>query len=634
MIRTLARSRLSKPLFVKMPVIDPPRQLSSTSTRKGDLFKYQAELPSLPVPDLQHTKDLYLRSIAPLYPGGTEDAAYVKYAEKVNDFFKQDGDATNLQLRLQNLASGERNWLSTWWNNYAYLEYRDPVSPFVSYFFSHRDVNSEICKDQLLKAAALTSEIVKFREKIETETLAPELVRGKPFCMESFKWMFNNSRIPLPQRDGSVKFDSSEHRYLTVLCQDRIYKVYHHDVEGNVLSPAEIHHQLYEVLIDARSKPKVVSPLGILTSANRDVWATAYAELQKSPVNLASLETIHASSFVLCLDDNVPVTIVEKSRNAWHGNGTNRWFDKPVEIFVARNGSSGFLGEHSLMDGTPTLSMNDHVASTVAKMKLEEFGGESQGRVQHWEELNFDITPATQTSITAQVSEFHKTVNGLDINVWQYPGLGKSLIKQFKCSPDAFIQMLIQLAYYKMTGISRPTYESASTRRFFGGRTEACRSVSLESLEFVRAWEDPSIPASVKVAKFRAAVDSHVSYITQASNGQGVDRHLFGLKQLYQPGESIHEIFTDPMYSYSSHWYLSTSQLSSEWFNGYGWSPVVPDGFGLAYMLNNEWMHVNITVFKDNSLGLRADAMAYYLSRAADELKELLSKEIPIKAKL
>ena len=74
----------------------------------------------------------------------------------------------------------------------------------------------------------------------------------------------------------------------------------------------------------------------------------------------------------------------------------------------------------------------------------------------------------------------------------------------------------------------------------------------------------------------------------EASDGKGVDRHLLGLKKLVQEGEKLPEIFEDPTYGYSSSWYLSTSQLSSEYFNGYGWSQVIDDGFGIAYMINED----------------------------------------------
>ena len=51
-------------------------------------------------------------------------------------------------------------------------------------------------------------------------------------------------------------------------------------------------------------------------------------------------------------------------------------------------------------------------------------------------------------------------------------------------------------------------------------------------------------------------------------------------KKLLKDGEDVPEIYKDPAYSYSSTWFISSSQLSSEYYNGYGWSQVVDDGWG------------------------------------------------------
>ncbi|KAK3063429.1 Carnitine O-acetyltransferase mitochondrial, partial [Teratosphaeriaceae sp. CCFEE 6253] len=148
------------------------------------------------------------------------------------------------------------------------------------------------------------------------------------------------------------------------------------------------------------------------------------------------------------------------------------------------------------------------------------------------------------------------------------------------CSPDAYVQLLIQLAYHKFYGKNRPTYESAATRKFQGGRTETCRTVSDESVAFCDAMAHPLSTDHECQTLFRAALDGHVKYISDASDGKGVDRHLFGLKKLLREGEEVPDLYRDPAYGYSSTWFISSSQLSSEFFNGYGWSQVIDEGWG------------------------------------------------------
>lgn len=56
-----------------------------------------------------------------------------------------------------------------------------------------------------------------------------------------------------------------------------------------------------------------------------------------------------------------------------------------------------------------------------------------------------------------------------------------------KLSPDAYIQMAMQLAYRRLHGKGSPTYETASTRLFLHGRTETIRTYSEDSQRWVEA---------------------------------------------------------------------------------------------------------------------------------------------------
>lgn len=176
-----------------------------------------------------------------------------------------------------------------------------------------------------------------------------------------------------------------------------------------------------------------------------------------------------------------------------------------------------------------------------------------------------------------------------------YEGFGKNFTKHHKTSPDAAAQLIKQLAFHKMFNRPAVTYESAQTRKFQLGRTEVIRSASTESGVWARAMLDPTVTVrpitilSLSLSMFiyiflsspqdpvylrslftRAAA-RHIQYANWAADGQGVDRHLFGLKRLLKDGESVPEIYSDPSFSKSNHWELSTSQLSSPYFDGWGY---------------------------------------------------------------
>jgi len=283
-----------------------------------------------------------------------------------------------------------------------------------------------------------------------------------------------------------------------------------------------------------------------------------------------------------------------------------------------------------MMDGTPTHRLNDYVNEVIFNNKLDFSDPSIRSSLPEPTVIKFHITKEVQAEIDRASKDFHEVIGQHELRVQAYQGYGKGLIKKFKCSPDAYVQMIIQLAYHKMYGKNRPTYESAATRRFQMGRTETCRSVSDDSVAFCNAMADHSLDPKEIAALFRKAVNSHVEYITAASDGKGVDRHLFGLKKLLQPGEELPGLYKDPAYAYSSTWRISSSQLSSEYFNGYGWSQVVDDGWGIAYMINENSLQFNVV-----SKGLGSERMSFYLNEAAGDIRDVLITTLePPKAKL
>ncbi|KAF2723357.1 acyltransferase ChoActase/COT/CPT [Polychaeton citri CBS 116435] len=585
------------------------------------MIRFEDSLPKLPVPTLEETAKKYLKSVHPLL-----SESEFQHTQKVVDEFVAPGSlGQELQKRL--VARREdpehRNWIYEWWNDAAYLAYRDPVVPYVSYFYSYRDDRKR--RDPVKRAAAITTSVLDFKKQVDEGSLEPEYMKKLPIAMSSYQWMFNCSRRPAKPSDYPAKYPAKENPYIVVLRKNQIFKV-PHEVGGKQLTTAEFEQQFSYIYRSAEASPSI----GSLTSENRDVWTDARERLIKvNPANETALETIEAASFVVCLDDAAPVTLEERARQYWHGDGANRWFDKPLQFVINDNGSAGFVGEHSMMDGTPTQRLNDYICSLMFANKLDYENPSVRSDLPPPTTVRFHTTPETFKDIAQAEADFTKVIGEHELRVEAYQGYGKGLIKRFKCSPDAYVQMIIQLAYYKFYGKSRPTYESAATRRFQQGRTETCRSVSDDSVAFCKAMSHPLATQEECRDLLLKAIKSHVQYITDASDGKGVDRHLFGLKKLLQQGEELPEIFKDPTYSYSGSWYVSSSQLSSEFFNGYGWSQVINEGWGIAYMINEYSLQFNIV-----SKHLGCERMAYYLNEAANDMRDIMLPTIKPMAKL
>ena len=83
-------------------------------------------------------------------------------------------------------------------------------------------------------------------------------------------------------------------------------------------------------------------------------------------------------------------------------------------------------------------------------------------------------------------SEFRRAIESTSTLVLEFDEFGKERIKSFRLSPDAFVQLALQVAMVQRFGRCKSVYESASTRRFRHGRTETLRPVSNESRQFVQ----------------------------------------------------------------------------------------------------------------------------------------------------
>ncbi|KAI5295467.1 Carnitine O-acetyltransferase mitochondrial [Ascosphaera acerosa] len=591
---------------------------------KGKMLRWEDSLPKLPVPSLEETGKRYLKSVHPLL--STQE--FERTTAAVEAFVRPGGEGEQLQKRLLTKAQDPKvdNWIIDWWNNDAYLGYRDPVVPYVSYFYSYKDDRAR--SNPAKRAAAITTAALEIKREVDTNSIEPEYLRKEPMAMSSYKYMFNCCRIPAKPSDYPQKYAAEENQFIVAIRKNGFYKIPTH-VNGVQLNTAELQRMFERVYETAGPQPAV----GGLTSQNRDVWTDARAALlAASPANAASLRDIEAASFVVCLDDARPVTLEERAHQYWHGDGKNRWFDKPVQFIVNDNGTAGFMGEHSMMDGTPTQRINDYVNAMIFGNKLDFAAADVRADLPEPVALPFQVDEPVLQAIAAAEAHFAGQIGQHELCVAQLQAYGKGLIKRFKCSPDAYVQMLIQLAYHKMFGKNRPTYEAATTRRYRLGRTETIRSVSDDSVAWCAAMADPAVSREECVRLLRAALASHTKYTLDASHGYGVDRHLFGLKKLLQQGEPLPQIYQDPAYAYSTSWYLSTSQLSSEYFNGYGWSQVIDQGFGLAYMINENNLQINVVSKK-----LGSDRMSYYLNEAALDMRDLLMPDLakePEKAKL
>ncbi|KAF8941640.1 acyltransferase ChoActase/COT/CPT [Dissophora ornata] len=573
-------------------------------------FQNQYKLPRLPIPSLAETAARYKRSLVPIL-----SETDLSRAEKaVDEFVKPGGLGETLQARLHEMDKVENHsWLETIWLNKGYLEWREPSMINVNWWAQFKDSptfnldqapqRGVISDVQIQRAANYASSLLNFNDHVNNQTLPPEYQRTTPLCMNQYKNQFEAYRVAELPRDRIVTTWPSNANYVAVMMRDQIFKV---PVEGpnrERVSVKAIEQQLKHVVEAVNNMPaeEKQPAVGVLTSENRDTWAKArQTMLGLSPLNHASFDLINHALFVICLDDYSSDRDIDVSHhNIFHaGDAHNRWFDKSMQFIFESNGRAGINGEHTPADAVIPGRILDEI---VRNEKHAEPHNPSSVQLQPVEHVKFVINDEVKETIKQAEVNAKKMIDNVDSCLIHFNEYGSNWLKSVKCSPDAYVQMVLQLAYYRHYGTWTPTYESASTRMFLGGRTETVRSCSVDSVAFVKGFGSKNADTTEKQRLLQKAIQTHLEYMMAASAGKGVDRHLLGLRSMMQTTEEQKRasIFQDPSYIQSMYFRLSSSNMSpgDNFWGGFG--PGVPEGYGINYAIGKENIKFSISSLKN-----------------------------------
>lgn len=234
-----------------------------------------------------------------------------------------------------------------------------------------------------------------------------------------------------------------------------------------------------------------------LTAWNRTKWAQVRNSMFNKGINRISLQAIESAAFIVTLDDEAYETDVKNGADLsifgkamLHGNGHNRWFDKSFNVCIGTNGRFGFNAEHSWGDATVLGHLWEFVVMEEVTRNSYDENGQCAGAAElippppkrmAWDLKHPDIVAA----IKEADSDAQKLIDDLHLHISTYDQFGKGFMKTCQLSPDAFLQMALQLAYYRDAGRFSLTYEATITRLFRDGRTETVRPVTVESAAWV-----------------------------------------------------------------------------------------------------------------------------------------------------
>ncbi|XP_067674607.1 carnitine O-palmitoyltransferase 1, liver isoform-like isoform X2 [Haliotis asinina] len=607
--------------------------------RKPLLNSYQGSLPKLFVPPLDGTLSRYLKSVQPLL----DDEKYARM-EKLGQEFR-NGIGPKLQRYLLLKSWWSANYVSDWWEQYVYLRGRSPIM-INSNFYGIDAVLEKPTGVQVSRAANIIYAILQYRREVDREELKPILLnKTVPLCSAQYERQFNTTRIPGIETDTLVHHKDSNH--IAVYYRGRYFKVYIRH-KGRLLKPIQIESMLQKILDDTTEPSYGEEHLAALTAGERVNWAKARKEFFSKGKNKASLDAIEKAAFCVTLDEeahgydaNDPASLDRFGKAMLHGKGYDRWFDKSFTLVVCSNGHIGFNAEHSWADAPIMAHMWEyaisdevHYAGYTSEGKCV---GEADPNTPNPIRLEWDISEQANSVIENSLQIAHQLISDVDLNVIMFKDYGKGFIKKCKVSPDAFIQMALQLTYHRSTNKFCLTYESSMTRLFREGRTETVRSCTVESCAFVRAMDDKNNTNAGRIKLLKGAAEVHQHAYRECMTGLGIDRHLFCLyvvsKYLGVDSPFLAEVLSEP-------WRLSTSQTPHQQTDkldlkkfpdricaGGGFGPVADDGYGVSYVVAGEdtiFFHISS---KKSCPLTNSPKFGIELRRSLNDMRELFTKE-------
>ncbi|MED6046872.1 choline/carnitine O-acyltransferase [Rothia kristinae] len=638
----------------------------------------------LPVPPLEHTVEAVVRAV-----GAVVDAPTLRATEAAARAFLA-GPGPALQERLRQRATREasagRSWLSAWWLR-DYLAVREPLPLSTNVAFQinpsfldstcgeptdadAEDMGSGDADPGRTDGAPDVGRAARFIHRAAAVHLTqargqtPQETdpRGNPVDMTQWECLAGGLRHPRPGVDEILAPRAgAAHREIGVFRVGRLYAVPVADDDGAPLPVSTLAESLRAVLRAAARKTEqdqeapgsrvsVIAPgalpFAAASALGSGELAPLLAEALQDPRNAATYARLRDLLFTATLTDEVLEDAEHLRRLAFEPSRV--WALRPISYEIGlRDDWLCLHAEHSTVDGatlvaairrmqeaaedadgspqpipgTDPAETGRGVGQSAAGEKRPEETA-CRESAQDPAELMWDWSEAARATIRDGLARGLQEAGKLETAIIRVPRPTAEGLP-LKLSVDAVSQLILTVAQQLAYGRTRAVYEAVDMREYRAGRTECLRPVTPEAVAFARAL----ISEDATLDMFSEALEAHRSWVKACKRGEGVDRHLLGLRRIAAEGRDVdapaRAFLEDPGVAAATTDFLSTTSIGgAQQIVRYAFAPTVPEGFGISYTPHPEAIEYCLTWHRDT-----ADAPEEFLAalpRAATLLGEFV----------
>lgn len=588
--KVISRSRLCKSLTMNINDHDQgpnPDYLAGTALQR-DVGAAKADsitttnqspcLPPLPIPSLHDALRMFEESRRAV-DSAEEQANTARHAQSL-----AEGIGPSLQQMVEDATSSS---IADDYERHIYLERREPLQDFSEFTVGHPlDAPAH---SQAQRAAIVTVAAAEFARRLAAGQVPNDTLHGMPVAGESRDWLFQATRRPGAEVDRTERHMTSSHSVI-VLRRGHVFEL---DMPGPAVPLQVLSVQAaFERVLNRSKEPKasvcsltagdrkswfLVCPptsiflhliyvyFGCIHANNTNFGLKARSELESDPENAKILRAIDSAMFIICLDDESPMTSGERHTQFLLGGQerpfTNRWLDKPIQFAVTANGLSAGIFEHTKIDGLDVRTLHrqiihalfaDHYHSnqTDIGMGTDPDRAIPTSSDYLFREYLWNPPPAVLQRVEDVQAQCHRTYGYIDHRCFVAKELGLDRLHTKRVSPHSIAHLTALLAVYLVDKKSRSAWEIVSLGNWAGGRIDWIQTVSPAVRSFIEkaaaaviAKADGIMDETHRVLHWHleSAAKVYSRTMMAAARGHGYVRHLYALLGAFTRSQSVQD---------------------------------------------------------------------------------------------
>ncbi|KAJ8119102.1 hypothetical protein ONZ43_g3862 [Nemania bipapillata] len=472
-------------------------------------------LPLAPIPALETT----LRQFEESRQAFDSASDLQAVTEAAKEFVEEIGP--DLQLHLESLPP---EVVAEMYDKQIYLDRRDALQHYNEFSLVHPlDLPPT---SQAMRAAIVTVAAHDFARRLAAGKVAPSKMHGVPIDDTARSWMFYCTRQPGLGSDRMEVYPAND--TVAILRRGHVFSM-RLPQSDSALSLESIHLAFTEII-----------------GLSQEPTMPLRHQLEEDEGNAETLRMIDSAAFVICLDDELPITASDRHKqfllNGHERSFANRWLDKSLQLAVTANGVSGSIFGHTKMDGLDARALHMHISESLyahSNLAVDDLPTPSETYPMR----EYFISPsASVLERVEMLCNQPSAYDSIDLVRALVENSGLAFYRKQHVQPNATAHITVLLAMYLVDGFIRPAWEIASLGQFWRGRIDWMQTVTPAMRAFLEAVAEAlassteetdcgidSHKGSLK-GLMMAAISTHAKSISTVAQGSGFVRHLYLLQ--------------------------------------------------------------------------------------------------------